>query len=79
MSKQIEIDKSDPKHPVIRKKTTYTNQDVERLYDAFVKLCDYIETGIKDSCEKCPHKHICFGWAGNEFQESLQRIKEDVK
>ena len=81
MRKQFVVDNSDRNHPVIREKTekTYTNTDVERLYDAFTKICDYVEKDTKESCEKCPHRNICFGLSGNAFAESLKRIRESVK
>ena len=55
------------------------NTDLERLYDAFVKLCDYIEQKTESSCADCPHNAVCFGLAGNEFAESLKRIRESIE
>lgn len=51
---------------------------VENLYNAFIKLCDYIECEIE--CEKCPlwksEKNSC---QCNDFVESLKRIREAIE
>lgn len=55
------------------------NQDIGRLYDAFIQLFDYIEHETDDGCIKCPYYKICFGFAGHEFAASLKRIKEAIE
>lgn len=55
------------------------NKDVEKLYDAFVEICDYVEMKTEGGCGGCPHFKICFGLAGKEFAETLKRIKKEIK
>lgn len=52
--------------------------DVEKLYEAFILLCDYIEEKTENGCLDCPHNGVCFGMAGNDFAESLERIRKKV-
>ena len=54
------------------------NTDIERLYDAFTELCDYVEMKTEYGCTDCPNHHICFGLAGHLFAESLQRIRKEI-
>lgn len=57
----------------------FRKEDVKILYDAFVKLCDYIECEIE--CSKCPMwKNICGKSDSveyNDFAESLKRIRDN--
>lgn len=56
-------------------------EDICVLYNAFTKLCDYIEQETSDSCIKCPlASTVCF--IDNQadiqnFARALQRIRED--
>lgn len=56
-------------------------EDICVLYNAFTKLCDYIEQETSDSCRKCPlASTVCF--TGNQidaqnFAMALQRIREE--
>ncbi len=59
----------------------FRKEDVETLYNAFIKLCDYIECEIE--CGKCPlWKPIDRGIISCQcdgFGKSLKRIREAIK
>jgi len=52
--------------------------DIEKLYDAFIKTCDYIEE--ENGCGKCPlWNEICGSNDKSkidEFSKALARIRE---
>lgn len=55
----------------------FKKDDVLTLYDAFIKLCDFIECDVE--CGKCPL------WKGRDidcqdekFGQSLKRIRESL-
>ena len=56
----------------------FSTKDIRTLYEAFSKLCDFIE---KDGggCNKCPMHEICYSKAskgsGVEFAKTLTRIR----
>lgn len=58
----------------------FREDDVLTLYDAFIKLCDFIECDVQ--CGKCPlWKEICSqpnSYQCDEFAESLKRIRETL-
>lgn len=55
--------------------------DVIILYNAFARLCDYVEKETVDSCNKCPLASIvCFSdnqEDGERFTIALKRIREE--
>lgn len=53
-------------------------EDVKKLYEAFVALCDYVEQDTEDSCKRCPRENICFGENGEVFAKTLKRIKTEI-
>ena len=61
------------------KKKSFDEADVEKLYNAFVSICDYVEQNTTESCAKCPHNSICFGSNGISFANSLQKIRETIQ
>lgn len=58
----------------------FRKDDVLTLYNAFIKLCDFIECEVE--CGKCPlWENICSqpnGYQCDEFAESLKRIRETL-
>lgn len=56
----------------------FKKEDVKVLYNAFIKLCDYIELRI--GCWECPlYKIETNGCRCNDFVESLKRIIEVIE
>ncbi len=59
----------------------FKKEDVETLYNAFTKLCDYIEQEV--GCGECPlWETICSqpnSYQCDGFTESLKRIRETIE
>lgn len=58
-------------------KKDFDENDVKKLYEAFIKTCDYIENEI--GCGKCPLFNDMCGAVNQtrakEFGEALKRLK----
>lgn len=58
-------------------KKEFETSDINNLYSAFIKTCDYIENEV--GCGKCPlYENMCGAEDKsmvNEFCESLARIR----
>lgn len=58
---------------------TYTNEDVEMLYNAFKELCEHISGVAGGNCSNCPRNNTCYGKNGPDFTAALYRIRKSFK
>ena len=59
-------------------KNTYTNEDVEMLYNAFKELCEHAAGTAGTGCTQCPRNTTCYGKKGPDFTAALYRIKKSI-
>lgn len=51
--------------------------DVKKLYEAFTKLCDYVEQETENGCLDCPLHHVCYGTEGDSFAETIHKLQKE--
>ena len=58
-------------------------EDLKKLYNAFITLCDFVETDENIGCGKCPlYESMCGNKTTNtvkEFSEALARIRKKAE